>query len=385
MHFDEFVFLFSTMSQQRQPILANLVPSPDNVQSSKSQRESSKEQSTSKQVAKTPKKPSRTLPTNRHDTSLSGRTQKKVRQEQDKAFLQHPYTLKLQTRKRKLRDIMLKIFNLADSDLIVCDAETGLNDYTKNLKFADELDDIAKHLIGLSQECTEKANMICDHIEQAKEDKRLIQDVVYLQEIMKPSEKDDFINERGKKPVDWVHTHQFPVKCECPINVWDSSDEETEPQNFSSDPDTRFKFTKENEFDEVKHINHICEQCDKVLRDSHELRNHFSNHHREIYWCLKCPKDIFRTEASYLQHECTHTGELFTFPACSHTFNRKTTLINHAITHNKQHLRCNKCGRLFKFRSSYLEHIRYRHLPNKSIECPVCHRMYWTPTAMRSH
>ena len=54
---------------------------------------------------------------------------------------------------------MVKIFNLADTDMIVHDAESGLNDYSKNLKFADELDDISKHLVGLSQECCEKANL----------------------------------------------------------------------------------------------------------------------------------------------------------------------------------------------------------------------------------
>ena len=357
-------------SQQHHPILANLIPSPDNVQStSKASTAGSKK--TSK---KTNAQPKRFLPSNRHDTSLSGCLRKKVRAEQDKSYLQHPYTLKLQTRKHKLRDIMLKIFELADSDMIVCDAETGLNDYTKNLKFADELDDIAKHLIGLSQECTEKANMVRDRIEQAQEDKRLVQDIVYLEEILKPSEKDPFVSERHKDPVDWVHTHQFRVKRERPITIWDSTDDEDNvSENFASNPDTKFKFPKENEFDEVHYVNHICEMCDKVLRDSQELQNHLSNHHREIYRCLKCPKKKFRSDASYLQHSRTHTGEKFTCSECLATFDLKTMLTNHLITHNDDFLTCNKCGRNFKFRSSYLEHIRYRHLPHKIVECPICH------------
>ena len=258
--------------QQHCPIPANLTPSPDNVQStSKASTAGSKnkERGTSK---KTNAQPKQFLPTNRHDTSLSGRLHKKVHAEQDKSYLQHPYTLKLQTRKCKLRDIMLKIFQLADSDMIVCDVETGLNDYTKNLKFADELDDITKHLICLSQECTEKANMVRDHIEQAQEDKHLVQDIVYLEEIMKPSEKDPFVSEHHKDLVNWVHTHEFRVKCERPITIWDSSDDEDNvPENFASNPDMKFKFPKENKFDEVRYINHICEMCDKVLRDSQEL------------------------------------------------------------------------------------------------------------------
>ena len=66
-------------------------------------------------------------------------------------------------------------------------------------------------------------------------------------------------------------------------------------------------------------------------------------------------------------------------------FDRKTTLTNHAFTHTKEKLKCKKCGKEFKFRSTYLEHIQYRHLDTKTIECPICHKMYWTPTGMRSH
>ena len=35
---------------------------------------------------------------------------------------------------------MHDIFNLADNDLILCDFDTRLNDYTKNLNFSNELD-----------------------------------------------------------------------------------------------------------------------------------------------------------------------------------------------------------------------------------------------------
>ena len=49
-----------------------------------------------------------------------------IREEQDSAYLDHPYTLKLQTCKSKLRELLNKIFTLADNDVIVCDRETGL-------------------------------------------------------------------------------------------------------------------------------------------------------------------------------------------------------------------------------------------------------------------
>ena len=74
---------------------------------------------------------------------------------------------------------MNDIFQLANNDLIVCDFDTGLNDYSKNFKFADNLDVISKELIVLSKECSDKANAIMDRIAQAKGDKHLIQDIVF--------------------------------------------------------------------------------------------------------------------------------------------------------------------------------------------------------------
>ena len=280
---------------------------------------------------------------------------------------------------------MVKIFNLADTDMIVCDAESGLNDYSKNLKFTDKLDDILKHLVGLSQECCEKANAIRQKVADAKEDKRLIQDIVHLHDVVKESEKDPFVSERNKEPIDWVHTNEFRGKREKSrmVTLWESSDEED--NQLPGDPDTKFKFPKQNENDEIRFSQHICIECDKTLRDSYELRNHMSNHHRELYRCVKCPEDIFRSEASYEQHHRTHMGIMFKCSDCAAVFDRKSTLTNHAFTHTQSLLTCQKCAKQFKFRSTYLEHITYRHRKNKSVECPICHKMFWTPTSMQSH
>ena len=147
------------------------------------------------------------------------------------------------------------------------DGITGLNDYTKNLKFADELEDIAKHLIGLSQECTRKAALIHKRIDDAKEDKRLVQDIVYMQEIIKESEKDEYFKLRQKEPVRFVKTFEFPVKRECVFFVDDPAEEphEADKTHYSGDPDTKFAFPKQNDNDELKHVNTICIECDKTL------------------------------------------------------------------------------------------------------------------------
>ena len=392
------------MSTPCQPILANLKPSPLNVQSSQplsstaSKKTSASVQSSTKSgasvqsgsIGKNDNKRKCTSSSNRHDTSLSGRTHKKLREEQDAAYNEHPYTLKLHTWKSKLQELLHKIFQLADHDILVCDHETGLNDYTKNLKFADELDDISKYLVGLSKECSQKAEWIRECIADAKEDKRLIQDIVYLQEVIKDTEKDDYVRLHRKDPVPYVPTSEFRVKHERVFFVDDpaATEEEIAAEKCivqSGDPDTKFAFPKQNENDQLHHVDHICVECDKTLRDSQELWNHLSNHRKELYRCLKCPEKKFRTEASFSKHYKTHTGEQFPCTVCDSVFDMKSMLTNHMFTHTEEHLTCKKCGHLFKFQSSYLEHIRYWHLDTKTIECPVCHKMYWTPTAMRSH
>ena len=376
------------MATPKQRILANLVPSPLNVKSSKpststpSQKPSTSAQSTDGQWK-------RHLLSNRHDTSLSGRARKKIRQEQDAAYLEHPYTLKLRTRKAKLQEMLLKIFKLADNNILVCDRETGLNDYTKNEKFADELDDIAKHLVGLSQECTTKAARIHERIADAKEDKHQLQDIVHIQDVIKESEKDDHIKLHQKSPTRFVKTSEFQVKRKRVFFVDDPGADEEELLwdtniKYSGDPDTKFAYPKDNDNDELHHVDHICIECDKTLRDSQELRNHLSNHHKEMFRCLVCNKS-FWTEAAFEKHYKTHNGERFTCVVCATVFDMKSTLTNHMFSHTEERMTCNKCGRQFKIRSSYLEHIKYLHLRTKTIKCPVCHKYFWTPTAMRSH
>ena len=222
--------------------------------------------------------------------NLTRRQRQKLLNAQCTAYLEHPYAHKLEKQKSKLNEILSTIFDLADNDLLVCDFDTGLNDYSKNLKFADHLDEISKCLVALSQNCNEKANDIRARIDQAKEDKRLIQDIVYLQEIVKESEKCDDIRlvrpDQSYVPKPYIPTSQFRVKRERPVTLYaDSTDSENENSAPlpSGDADTKFRYAKNNDFDEIRHPNSICILCDKVLRDQTELRNHMSNHHNELF------------------------------------------------------------------------------------------------------
>ena len=137
---------------------------------------------------------------------------------------------------------------------------------------------------------------------------------MYLQEVVKDTEKDDYVRLHRKDPVPYVPTSEFRVKHERVFFVDDpaATEEEIAAEKCivcSGDPDTKFAFLKQNENDQLCHVDHICVECDKTLRDSQELRNHLSNHRKELYRCLKCPEKKFHTETSFSKHYKTHTGE----------------------------------------------------------------------------
>ena len=183
------------------------------------------------------------------------------------------------------------------------------------------------------------------------------------------------------KPIDWITNEKDIIKQEYHA-VYVSTDE-SDGEVEAGDIDTKFTYAKTNSNQKPQYS---CSDCDKMFCDSQELRNHTSNHHKEIYKCLKC-NNISRTIRSFFNHYDTHQKPPNQCPVetCSMTFDRKSSLTNHLQKHSDFRMTCEKCGKKFQYRQSYLEHIEYRHRPTKTVPCPVCKRYYWTPTSMRSH
>ena len=92
--------------------------------------------------------------------SLSAQTRRCVREEQNSAYLEHPYMVKFNNKKAKVMQLMEQLFELGDSDLIVCDMETCRNDFSKNLKFADSLEDLSKCMSRMAGKCSQVATKI---------------------------------------------------------------------------------------------------------------------------------------------------------------------------------------------------------------------------------
>ena len=333
--------------------------------------------------------------------SSSSRARKRKRQ-YEQPVLVHPYILKFETREYKIHKILNSLFALADNDLVVSDRETGLNDWSMNLEFARKLDSMAKTLAGFSRRCSEQANVVCDKVNAACDVKRKMQDIVYLEEITKEEDKCAKLRNKKPQPKQWdKRIKEEPEKI--PEVYWissdDGSDEEEEEvtdkktgkktvkktkKQYPRNVDTNFTYAKENnnKLDKFR-----CEQCGKRFRDSQELRNHQTNHSIEIYKCMRCTT-VCRSERSFANHHNTHINGMHACPApnCGMQFALKSSLTNHLQKHSNQHLKCDCCTKSFKYRQSQLEHIiKYRHREQRTVQCPVCKKLYWTPTSMRSH
>ena len=133
----------------------------------------------------------------------------------------HPYVIKLDVKIRRIKHSLNNIFEIADSDLIVSDAKTGLNDFSINHQFADQLDNLSKVFNKVAEKITKKASKIRDKIEEAVETKRAIQPVHFLEEITDHDKKLD--EAKRKLPHEirpYRYSHDFRIKRE----TLDSSD-----------------------------------------------------------------------------------------------------------------------------------------------------------------
>ena len=83
---------------------------------------------------------------------------------------------------------MDSLFELANNDLLVCDWDTGKNNYDMNLQFADRLENISKTLAIFSKDCSTKATEVRDKVDTAKDGKDHLQDCFYVGDILQLSQ-----------------------------------------------------------------------------------------------------------------------------------------------------------------------------------------------------
>ena len=183
---------------------------------------------------------------------------------------EHPYMIKLNIKLSQLKKQLLAIYDIANCDLILSDARTGVNDFHVNEQFAKKLDDISKRLASLSKQVTDKASSLHDSIDKAVDTKAQLQDCVYVGKVLEYSKQCDVIKERNTRPKHFKTLGEFRIKRE----LLDTSDEEEDVSmskkqkkdqaSFTGDPDGHFQFMKQNENDAAAHT-FICDLCEGVF------------------------------------------------------------------------------------------------------------------------
>ena len=291
----------------------------------------------------------------------------------------HPFIDVLEKKMYQLGVMCNKIGELSETDLVLCNKKTGINNYSPNLKFADMMDMAAKELVRLSKRLTVNADLLRQKVIEERDKKRHKQDIVYIEEITDPSKKNKITQDR--RPTRMRYTREMKPTV-TPARAYVSSDEDM-PLPTGNDPDTRFMYVKDNQ-NNINKTQFLCNTCNKVFRDSSELNNHLSQHQFDIFRCLKCNK-CARSRYSFEKHLETHNGTEIRCKVCDQRFDLKTSLINHMQKHSESKVHCPTCDKTFTYRQNGLEHIAWAHRKNKECPCPVCSKMYQMPTQMRSH
>ena len=272
-----------------------------------------------------------------------------------------------------------QIVDLSKTDLVLCNKKTGINNYAPNLQLADNIDMAAKELVHLSKQLTVSAQELRQKVIEERDKKRHKQDIVFVDQVTDLGKEKKLCQD--SKSTGMCHTQEIKLVL-APKMVYVSSDEEM-PLPTGNDPDTHFKYVKKNQNNQDK-TQFLCSGCKKVFRNSSELNNHLSQHQFDIFRCMKCNK-CCRSTYSFEKHLETHNGTEIRCKVCNKRFNLKTSLINHMQMHSDDKVCCPTCGKMFTYRQNGLEHIDWAHHKKKECPCPICSKLFQSPTQMRSH
>ena len=300
----------------------------------------------------------------------------------------HPYVIKMEVKLSKMRQIMNSMFDLADTNLVLTDAKSGVNDFSLSHQFADKLDSLSKEVVNMGNILSEKASDVRDKVQNAQDRKRKLQDIQEICEVTDPGKKTKIMVTRSRYqpgPFDKTPTIKREVDSSDDENVNDDGTVSREIGIiYLGDGDGHFLFSKTNENDPEAH-SFKCRICESIFRDRNELRNHVTHHKMEYYTCMLCNK-VFRSVRSFDAHYQGHSVR-HACTVCKQSFDRKSTLTNHITVHSTDKMCCSfpGCDRTFKHRGNLLEHVKWGHRDTKDVACTHCSKMFQTPSSMRAH
>ena len=291
----------------------------------------------------------------------------------------HPYSIKINTKLSKLDAVLHSIYELVDGNLLVSNAETGLTNFSINECFAKKLEEASKHVAGLANSFSEKGVLVSQKLDEARDWKVNLQDMLFVEEITDYKQK---CPETRKNPhVKFVPSQDFRIKTEW---ISDDSGDEGLMENFSGEVDGHFTYPKDNE-NPVESHSFVCEHCGGVYQDRNVLINHYANYKLEFYQCLICVK-IYRSIRAFEVYKQSHDKHHVCL-VCQKSFKLKSMLMNHAQVPSEDRMHCShpSCDKTYKHQQNQLEHIKWGHRDGKTCPCKICGKMFQMPTNMRTH
>ncbi|CAG9790678.1 unnamed protein product [Diatraea saccharalis] len=130
---------------------------------------------------------------------------------------------------------------------------------------------------------------------------------------------------------------------------------------------------------------HRCESCSKGFFSEATLVNHYNaTHHPDLgdHVCDLCTAR-FKHRRMLTGHMLTHRYR-FKCKLCDFSTTRKYTVKGHHNWHQGVRFTCERCGKTFIKKTSFLSHVRIQH-PNEEVWCRYCGESFISDSGLRTH
>ena len=130
----------------------------------------------------------------------------------------------------------------------------------------------------------------------------------------------------------------------------------------------------------------VCPLCHARFKLKEEFQMHVNKDSNEPFKCQKCSK-IFFTQNKLNEHVVHHVLGSYKCDICGKCFDRRSSWYIHKKSHTGSIYSCLEpdCPYTVKSESHFCEHLKYYHLPTKTVKCTKCRKMFQMPSNMYHH
>ena len=133
-----------------------------------------------------------------------------------------------------------------------------------------------------------------------------------------------------------------------------------------------------------------CEKCGKICKTNADWYRHCQQHEEKSNFCEKCGKAFFTT-SELNTHKLIHMPKTIKCPIdknCETMFGSQKLLKSHiryCHSRKKEKIKCEKCPKEYRCKTTLKIHIKAVHLGEKPYKCNQCDYECAWPATMREH